>query len=61
MVAKINAEVRKMFADPDVRKNVLDAEYFESIAGTPAELGDRLRSEEPKWRKLIEQAHIKLE
>jgi tripartite-type tricarboxylate transporter receptor subunit TctC len=61
VVAKINAEVRKIFADPDVQKNVLDAQYFEPIAGTPAELGDRLRSEEPKWRKLIEQAHIKLD
>jgi len=61
VVAKVNAEVRKIFADPDVQKNFLDAQYFESLAGSPAELSQRLRSEEPKWHKLIEQAHIKLE
>jgi tripartite-type tricarboxylate transporter receptor subunit TctC len=61
VVAKINAEVRKIFAEPQVQKNFLDAQYFESIAGSPADLSERLRSEEPKWRKLIEQANIKLE
>jgi tripartite-type tricarboxylate transporter receptor subunit TctC len=61
VVAKINAEVRKIFADPDVQKTFLDAQYFESIAGSPADLKERLRSEEPQWRKLIEQAHIKLD
>jgi tripartite-type tricarboxylate transporter receptor subunit TctC len=61
VVAKINAEVRKIFADPDVQKTFLDAQYFESIAGSPADLSARLRSDEPKWHTLIEQAHIKLD
>ena len=61
LVAKINAEVRKIFANPEVQRNFLDAQYFESIAGSPAELSARLRSEEPKWHTLIEQANIKLE
>jgi tripartite-type tricarboxylate transporter receptor subunit TctC len=61
IVAKINAEVRKTFADPDVQKNFLDAQYFESIAGSPAELTQRIRTEEPQWHKLIEEAGIKLE
>ena len=29
VVAKINGEVRKIFADPDVQKNFLDKQYFE--------------------------------
>ena len=61
VVAKINGEVQKIFADPDVRKNFLDKQYFESIAGSPKELSQRLRTEEPKWRKLITTAHIKME
>ena len=61
VVAKINAEVRKIFADPAVQKKFLDAQYFESIAGSPEELDARIRTEEPKWRKLIQDAHIKLE
>jgi tripartite-type tricarboxylate transporter receptor subunit TctC len=61
IVAKLNAEVRKMFADPAVQKNFLDAQYFESIAGSPEELSARIRTEEPKWRNLLQTAHIKLD
>jgi tripartite-type tricarboxylate transporter receptor subunit TctC len=61
VVEKINAEVRKIFADPAVQKTFLDAQYFESIAGTPAELSQRIATEEPKWRKLIKEANIKIE
>jgi len=58
VVAKINGEVRKIFADPTVQKTFLDAQYFESIAGSPQQLSERIRTEEPKWRKLIQAAHI---
>jgi tripartite-type tricarboxylate transporter receptor subunit TctC len=61
VTAKINGEVRKIFAAADVQKNFLDAQYFESIAGSPEELSNRIRTEEPKWHRLIEDAHIKLE
>ena len=61
VVAKINGEVRKTFADPEVQKSFLDAQYFESLAGSPADLSARIASEEPKWRKLITQSHIKAE
>jgi tripartite-type tricarboxylate transporter receptor subunit TctC len=61
VTAKINAEVRKTFADPTVQKTFLDAQYFESIVSSPAELTERINTEEPKWRKLIETAHIKVE
>jgi tripartite-type tricarboxylate transporter receptor subunit TctC len=59
--AKINAEVRIIFADPKVRQDFLDAQYFEAIVGSPGELAERIRSEEPKWRKLIRDAHITVE
>jgi tripartite-type tricarboxylate transporter receptor subunit TctC len=61
IVAKVNGEVRKIFADPAVQKNFLDAQYFESIAGSPEELSARIRTEEPKWRNLLLAAHIKLD
>ena len=61
VVAKINGEVRKTFADPNVQQSFLDKQYFESLAGSPEELSERLRTEEPKWRKLITQAQIKME
>jgi tripartite-type tricarboxylate transporter receptor subunit TctC len=61
VVEKINAEVRAVFADAKVRHDVLDAQYFEPIVGSPRELADRIRSEEPKWRKLIRDSHISVE
>ena len=61
VVAKINGEVRKIFADPAVQKTFLDAQYFDSIAGSPEALRQRILAEEPKWHRLIEEAHIKAE
>src|SRR5437763_4056828 len=59
IVAKINDEVRKIFDDPEVKKNFLDRQYFESIAGTPEQLAQYIRSDEPKWRKVIQDAKVK--
>lgn len=61
VVDKINAEVRAVFADPKVRRDFLDAQYFESLAASPAALAERIRSEEPRWRKLIRDSHISVE
>ena len=57
--AKINAEVRKIFADPEIQKNFLERQYFESIAGTPEQLTKYIKADEPKWRKLIHDAKVK--
>jgi len=59
VVAKINAEVRKIFADPEVKKTFLDRYYFDSIAGTPEQLTGYIKADEPKWRKVIQDAKLK--
>jgi tripartite-type tricarboxylate transporter receptor subunit TctC len=61
VTAKINAEVHKIFANPEVQKDFLDAQYFDPITGSPEDLTARIRTEEPKWRKLITAAQIKVE
>ncbi len=61
VVAKLSEEVRKTFADPEVVQNVLNPQYFESIAGTPEELTARINAEEPRFHKVIADAHIKVE
>jgi tripartite-type tricarboxylate transporter receptor subunit TctC len=60
-VGKINNEVRELFADPDFQKTFLDRYLFQSIAGSPEQLMSFVRSEEPKWRKIIQDAGIKVE
>jgi tripartite-type tricarboxylate transporter receptor subunit TctC len=61
IVAKVNEEVRKTFSDPDIKRDFLDRQYFESIAGTPEELAGRIKSDEPKWRKVIHDAKMRVE
>jgi tripartite-type tricarboxylate transporter receptor subunit TctC len=61
IVMKINAEVQRTFADPEFRKNFLDRQYFDSIAGTPEALAAYLKSEEQKWSKVIRDAKVKAE
>jgi tripartite-type tricarboxylate transporter receptor subunit TctC len=61
VVRKINGEVRKTFADPEIQRAFLDRQYFESIAGTPEQLMERIRSDEPKWRKVIHDAKVQAE
>jgi tripartite-type tricarboxylate transporter receptor subunit TctC len=61
IVAKINAEVRKVFADPEIKKSFLERQYFESIAGSPEQLTSYIKSDEPKWRKVIKDAKVQAE
>ena len=59
VVAKINGEVKRIFAEPEFKKTFLDRYYFETIAGTPQQLADYIRAEEPRWRKVIQDAKVK--
>ena len=61
VVAKINKEVRELFADPEFKQTFLDRYLFQSIAGSPEELMSFMKFEEPKWRKIIQDARIKVE
>ena len=51
----------RMFADPEFQKTFLDHYLFQSIAGSPDDLMNFIKSEEPKWRKVITDAKIKVE
>jgi tripartite-type tricarboxylate transporter receptor subunit TctC len=59
VVAKINGEVARLFASPEFKKNFLERQFFESIAGSPAQLAGYIKAEEPKWRKVIKDANVK--
>jgi tripartite-type tricarboxylate transporter receptor subunit TctC len=61
IVSKLNAEVRSLFADPEVRKSFLAPQYFESIVDSPADLTGYLDAEGKKWGKVIRDAGIKVE
>lgn len=58
IVNQLNAEVRKILADPDTRQRLM-ALGFEVAGSTPQELAERVRTEREKWSRIIRSANIK--
>jgi len=57
IVDKLNAALREVLADPDLKKRALDL-GIDAKGSTPAELDALMRSDIAKWTKVIEEAHI---
>jgi tripartite-type tricarboxylate transporter receptor subunit TctC len=60
VVAKLNAEVVKMFADTAFAQRIID-QGQEPQATTPAELTTYVRAESKRWSEVIKRAGLKLE
>jgi tripartite-type tricarboxylate transporter receptor subunit TctC len=60
VVAKLNADVRKVLAQPDVRER-LEREGAEIISGPPERLAALIETDLANWKKLIVEAKITLE
>ncbi len=58
MVMLLNAELRKILADPETRQRLM-ALGFEVAGGSPQELAERVRTEREKWSRIIRAANIK--
>ena len=57
IVARLNREIVRIIAEREIAQR-LAAIGFEAAGGTPAELGDRIRSEIAKWANVIRNAGI---
>jgi tripartite-type tricarboxylate transporter receptor subunit TctC len=60
IVARLNAEVTKMLAQPEMRER-LEREGAELIPGAPERLGALIEADLVKWKKLIAEARLELE
>ena len=60
IIASLNAAIKKLMVQPDVKEK-LEALGFNPVASTPGEFGERIRSEQAKWGKVIRDAHISIE
>jgi tripartite-type tricarboxylate transporter receptor subunit TctC len=60
IVDKLNAELRRILAMPDV-KDRLAAQGTEIRAGTPASLGTFMRAEIARWAQVVKQVNLKIE
>ena len=53
IIDKLNAALREVLADPDLKKRALDL-GIDAKASTPAELDALMRSDIDKWTKVID-------
>ncbi len=60
IVEKLNADLVKVLADPDLKKRYADL-GVEPVSSTPEFLGDFIRAEAARYAKLIKDANIKVE
>jgi len=60
IVQKLNAEVNKALAHPDIRSR-LAAQGADILGGTPAEYAAYLRTEMPRWFKAVKDSGAKAE
>jgi tripartite-type tricarboxylate transporter receptor subunit TctC len=60
IVAKIDADMQKALAMPDVR-DALAKQGMEVLTSTPEELAQRMKSEAERWGQIVKTAHIKAE
>ena len=60
IVAKINAEMVKMIADPPFAQRLIDL-GSEPKSSTPAALGAYMRKESDRWARVIKAAGLKIE
>jgi tripartite-type tricarboxylate transporter receptor subunit TctC len=58
IIAKLNSEINKILAAPDMRAKLADLGY-EAVGGTPEQFGAHIVSEEAKWGKVVKAANMK--
>jgi tripartite-type tricarboxylate transporter receptor subunit TctC len=61
VVAKLNSDVQRVFADPEFREKFLVPNFLGSITGSPEEFADYIRTEAVKWSKVIKDANIRVD
>src|SRR5262245_16019599 len=61
VVMKINAEVRKILSDPEFQQKFMAPQLFESMAATPEEFGQYIKTETVNWAKVIREQKLVIE
>jgi tripartite-type tricarboxylate transporter receptor subunit TctC len=61
IVGRINAEVRRAFADAEFREKFLAPNMFEPMVESPEEFGAFIASETQKWGEVVRSAKVRLD
>jgi tripartite-type tricarboxylate transporter receptor subunit TctC len=60
IIAKLNAEINAILAEPDMKKRLIEL-GGEPLIQTPEAFGDQIKAETEKWKKVVEFAGLKVE
>jgi tripartite-type tricarboxylate transporter receptor subunit TctC len=60
IVLKINAEVRKILADPEFQEKFLAPQMFEPMGSSPEEFADYIKAQTEKWAKVIHEQKLSI-
>jgi tripartite-type tricarboxylate transporter receptor subunit TctC len=61
IVARINADVRQIMSDPELRQRYLTPQLLEPILGSPDEFRQFIAADARKWGKVIRDANLSLD
>jgi len=61
VIAKINADVQKIIAEPEFHKKFLEPLVVQPLPGSQQAFADYLKKESEKWAKVIKAANLKLD
>jgi len=61
VLAKINADVQKIIADPEFHKRFLEPLVVAPLPGSQQAFADYLKKESEKWEKVIRAANLKID
>ncbi len=61
IVAKVNADVQRVLADPSFQQRFLVPSFFEPIRGSPEQFAAFVAKEAARWGKLIKEAKLTVE
>jgi len=60
IVARLNAELNKIIAAPDMKQRMID-NGFEPVGGTPERFGEKIHAEIAKWAPVVKSAGVKVD
>jgi tripartite-type tricarboxylate transporter receptor subunit TctC len=61
VVMKINAEVGKILSDPGFHQRFMAPQMFESMASSPEEFAQYIKTEIPRWAKVVREKKLVVE
>lgn len=60
VVGTVNAQIQRVWGSPEFREKVLDPRMLGTIAGSPEEFATFVHAESEKWKRVIEQANLRV-